>query len=801
MPRLSLERRLAPPTAGTPTPPGAIVVDGLVIDAEARPVPDALVTLTTQPLRSTRTDAQGRWAFEGVSPGRYAVAAAKEDRSAGPVSGEFVERQDPIVLRLVSLPRVLEVLVLDRTSQRPIVGAAVTARGLSEVEGETGRDGRSPPLLIDGFEPVVPITAFAHGYVREEGQVTLPPGGGQVVITLSQGLPLEVVAVERGTGRPIESALVTLSRRGADLGSLLLARTDEAGRAQVQGLGPGRWAVEVKHDDYVEFTSVLVAGETARLEVALSRGLEVRGRVVAPSGESVIGANVFATGTAVGLLATTPADAVGAFVIAGLRPGSLTLEARQEGLTSLPVELELRENEPPAPVVLTMPGPGVIAGRVLDRAGAPVRAVVTASPGTERRRAQTVPTGADGVFRFARLGDSKTWELKAARVKLVPNNPNPFTDLETPPVQVKLGDERVVLRMPAGASVRGRVVFADGSAPERFTVEAWQAEVEVSAATGRFVLNDVLPTLETQSLRISGPGFTTVVKPVHVKEGAVLDVGTVVVSRGRTLRGRVVTASGEPVAEARVTVQRTEGDFSGLTALSRADGRFEVQGVASETRWVRAEHPKAGTTAELPLPRGDDDAPVELVLRVTTSLSGRLVRQGAPLPRVAVEASLLGEATLFVTSPAGDDGRFELHGLIPGRWLLGVKTNTGRHFINRGRLVLPTVVEVGGEPRDLGDVEVPPTRTVTLSTPKPGLFVLASVEVSRDGFTSIWSAARGLAGRGGQWHVQGLGPEGSKVELLPERLWACVLVADPALPPECSEFSVADQPEQSIVLP
>lgn len=72
------------PAIGEPHRPAVIV--GQILDADNHPVVGARVALMAGPgdvVRTMESNAQGRYEFRPVRPGRYAVGAAKPDVGAG----------------------------------------------------------------------------------------------------------------------------------------------------------------------------------------------------------------------------------------------------------------------------------------------------------------------------------------------------------------------------------------------------------------------------------------------------------------------------------------------------------------------------------------------------------------------------------------------------------------------------------------------------------------------------------------------------------------------------------------------
>ncbi len=144
------------------------------------------------------------------------------------------------------------------------------------------------------------------------------------------------------------------------------------GTFQTRDLAPGSWRV---------FFQPLQGSATPDVPLEIPRGdrfeavlpfagLNVTGVVVTKDGSPAGGAQVSELTS--GALAIARAD--GSFLLAGLAPGKLALQARQDELASTVTPIDLSAATPPAPVRLVVgrQSPPQVVVTVLDRAGAPV---------------------------------------------------------------------------------------------------------------------------------------------------------------------------------------------------------------------------------------------------------------------------------------------------------------------------------------------------------------------------------------------------------------------------------------------
>jgi hypothetical protein len=150
------------------------------------------------------------------------------------------------------------------------------------------------------------------------------------------------------------------------------AAVEADGTFQTRDLTPGPWRVSFQPQQgsgTPELSLEIPPGE--RFEAVLPfAGLNVAGVVVTKDGSPAGGAQVSELTT--GALAIARAD--GSFLLAGLTPGKLVLQARQDELASAVTTLDLSAARPPDPVrlVVGQQNPPQVAVTVLDRSSAPV---------------------------------------------------------------------------------------------------------------------------------------------------------------------------------------------------------------------------------------------------------------------------------------------------------------------------------------------------------------------------------------------------------------------------------------------
>ncbi|HUH04348.1 MAG TPA: tetratricopeptide repeat protein, partial [Kofleriaceae bacterium] len=157
----------------------------------------------------------------------------------------------------------------------------------------------------------------------------------------------------------------------------------------------------------------------------------------------------------------------------------------------------------------------------------------------------------------------------------------------------------------------------------------------------------------------------------------------------RHLRGRVVDASGAPVAgaavaaasvllgDARSASVRYGGQFDASrrlrVATTDADGRFVLADAAASEITVVADHPTGGRAWPVLLPAGGEREDLTLALRPTTSLRGRVLPGGeARVPGTlyvqALYKPVASPPSAAATAILGEDGAYAFERLPAGEY-------------------------------------------------------------------------------------------------------------------------------------
>jgi protocatechuate 3,4-dioxygenase beta subunit len=706
---------------GEPDASGVLRMQGQVIDPAEAPIAGAVVAIDTRPPRTAVTDVNGVFVFPQLRQRVYTLEAQGRGLYAGPVSTAVSATGEPVVLR-ARPATTLEVTVLASTG--PVAGAHVELRSTlvwradSDAGGLARLEGVGPgfrPLRVEapGFAPAAQMVVTDAG-----------PAVQRLVVRLEVGQAVSGRVLDPG-GRGVAGARVWPRSASEPFPTIDPAfdavTSDEQGRWRIAALAPGSYQFLAGHPDFAQVASSPVPvghAPVAGIDLRLENGGQVTGRVLGADGKPVADAEVRAA--ALSGMALWPdlrevfTDDAGRFRIGGLPHRTVHLMALHGSGSSAVATADLGAARD-ASVELTLSVRGSIGGVVVDGRGRPMpEALVTARSTTlwtkgpikagtltswDLRGIPTLVSDAGGRFRFTGLPEGR-YALSAVR----PGGPPDHRALQ-PSVEASSGDAEVRVVVRGDGQVKGRVVL-EGKPVDGFSVSLGPVN-PVPFTGGTFVL---AAPAGAHTLTITGPAFATrELEDVSVVEGEVRDLGTITVQRGRSITGRVLGPDGAPVAQAQVVAgQFLSGGGSQLfiptesgeaqETTSDEDGRFVLSGFPPGPLVVVAERAGQGRSDSVPIPPQQSSAELDLVLRPTGALEGRVTRDGRPFAdTVVIVTRQLRTANFFVMT--GPDGRFALDALAPGPQLVYA-------FVNRHKDMVIRAVTVEAGQRAHADLDV-----------------------------------------------------------------------------------------------
>lgn len=639
---------------------GLVLLDGV-------PVAGVEVIVTGTDTRQVSTREDGTFAIAVVHGGHYVLTARKDGRKAKAIV-DLSRRVPPPVVLSLARPGMLVGSVRDGDGT-PIAGASVGGYSDGFQSTKTNSEGRYAVELSAGHWP---MTASADGFISSDISVQLVAGGeSEADFTLRAASTVSGIVVD-SDGKPIDRASLTAWTQNEEDEGYGGTRADGAFSLS---LLPGHYKLVVEHSHYAK-TTLEVTAPTSNLRITLDSGGTIRGVVLDEEGEPVGGAPVVARFESEAKN-TESATRGGRFEFAGLERGHYTITATY-GMETPILTATAEAGVAPGSitdVVLRFSKGKEISGSVVDPSGAPVADVeVLASPQLppiaehddfHREAHLRAHTAKDGRFTLPGATAARyVLRVKSSQATL------------TQEVTAEPGDRNVRLVVKRRASVRGRVINEAGAPITDFLADM----MPVKSADG--VFRQAVEWGFESPLMISAEGYAPRQIPVEVQPERELDLGDIVLTRGRTLRGRVVDAdTGAPLPGARVMQDPGAGP-QGLAM----EARYRKEGVITNGAGVFVlENAPAGDVLVAAL---HPDYPLKL-----ETLSGGASEPTIRLPRGAkVEGRILtsdgqglsadGIALNVATweydrRPANDRGEFSFDALGPGTWRFSVGGRNG----------------------------------------------------------------------------------------------------------------------------
>jgi protocatechuate 3,4-dioxygenase beta subunit len=536
----------------------------------------------------------------------------------------------------------------------------------------------------------------------------LAPGPYELVVTREDAGLYET----RGVDAPASDVRVELGPRGALRGRVVDARSrepvprfslalgrepgesapewrmprhlevgDAAGSFVFAGIPAGEVTLVVRAEGYVptrvEGLVVPDGGELAELEVALDAGATIRGRVTTHEGKPIADASVAVVDDA-GDAPSAESDEHGAYELAGVRPGQVTLDFRGNGYRRSRRTLEV------APPLVTLDATlsrGLsVAGCVVSDGAGVANASVAASSGALDADHQAAVSDARGRFTIEGLAPGR-YSITASADGLGEATLEDV-DVETARALRLVLERRAsailagsVSGLPVGEEVLGGMVIA--------TAEDGQSEYAPVDTAGAFRMEKAPAghvMVRAVATSFSGATRSSRTNELTLTPGS--ENHTVIEFAGGTVIAGVVTRDGVPVSDATVTFQAADDGDLRSSARSDARGRYEVAGV--EPGPYRVAVGGAGGALEMEyLVTGSD--------RLDIDLSGAALRgltldaaSGQPVAGVEVSFWRLGggrETTPESAATSNAHGEFATRSLREGRYrVLTAKQGYGQEL-------------------------------------------------------------------------------------------------------------------------
>ncbi len=710
-------------------PVGTLRLEGQAVDENGAPVEGATIVLNSAPSKTTVSDTDGSFAFDNLVGRRYTMYARSSERIGGPAVVSLTETSAPTLVRMHAGGGI-RIEVYD-DHNHPIAGATVSVPALESVREQTDSEGK---VTMSNLPPgSALLVASAPGYAKSSILVSIPRNADTLTLqrfSLVPGVKVSGTVVDN-EGKPVANAKLIAHDNSALFGVENPKKdgvsSNKDGKFELPAVPSGAMRLHASHDDFApSSTEIIHVGDTplSDIEVVMSEGGIISGSVVSLSGDKVAWATVriVAGGDTPSRSVNRQliADENGKFSASGLPLEELLLQASSEEASSKAIDIDLLAKTKESNLKVTLDVEGTISGVVVDEEGQPiaeaqVQATADFWKGADLKRmtvngSSFATTNGDGEFHFRGLSDSM-FQLRASR-----SLGEASARLQTP-TKAKTGDTNIRITIASPGSITGTIQTSDGTAPEIAVVSIRNA-ASASVIEGKFSLADI--PAGKYELTIKGPSFATKhVGNILVTTSETTELETIVVEKGRVVRGQVVDSSGSAVSGAKVVLSgRIISDGKNLTpqslgdsvagqgelrqAISDDNGKFALAGLGSKQWFVVADHPDFGRSIGVDVPKGTQDTQVDLPLLATGSVAGRVSINGVGKPGVPVLLTTPATSGHILVVQSGDDGRFLVERTTVGDYKLSAMISGGAAS---SMAAMQTVVKAGQETEANLDIE------------------------------------------------------------------------------------------------
>lgn len=510
-------------------------------------------------------------------------------------------------------------------SPQPLAGVTIKALGLRGTERvsfelETDAAGQFERLdapALFGYMLSIRHARFPEKLVRgvsvirdrltDVGVILLgAPTALRGLVRTAEGGPLRgaVIKVFRDKSRPdsfdLRRAIAELQSTADYLASV---KVDGNGAFEIDGLPPGRYLLRASAPGYASAfrrgVIVTVSENSTEPRITLDRGSGFEGRVLDASGVGLPGAQLLAVAVPGGRARQVDredarANGAGEYRMDSLTPGvRYFVQAFAEGFAPVGQIVQV------APEVttrdFTLVSSGRIEGRITDDetgegiAGAEI-SIILGNP--IRPAPLSVVTDRTGYYAFEHAAVGPVMLFSATAPGYQADDKLEIAGIKG--LRVDAGETLVLDRtLFAGGTLRGTVRDPEGSPVSAATValvdrgRRWAGEsTAVTDGKGEYAILGLRAA--KYDLRVSAAGHAPLTEDedarIEIKGDLKPMTRDIVLQRGATLEGRVLSPEGEPVAAAEVRVEavgkgRVRDRVRDLVTVSSSSGEYFLRGV------------------------------------------------------------------------------------------------------------------------------------------------------------------------------------------------------------------------------
>ena len=746
-------------------------IAGRVLGPDGKPLADAIVTampsdgslfaMVRDARNAQRSDADGKFAFDGISAGnKYTIHASKEGLSAkddGPIPVEAGTDRADLELKLESgalltfrlvTDKDVPVKDLDVRLQPPSTGRRRgMALGGNDVDHEkitSQGDGKFLVKSLDAGTFDLTLQPLDYADVTREG-LKLKPGETVDLGTIRVKESKKIAGrITDSSGQPVANASISGLWVDGDARFSREARSGADGRYRLSGLGdqPLR-NLSVRAVGYASANRESAAPGDTAVDFTLEKTGSVVGKVQYRGGAVPAAFRVQASpeanekqerpGMRIVIGSGQDEDQVftdpsGNFRVDNVNPGMVTITAKADGRAPTRKSgLKVVSDQVVDAGTLILDDGRALRGRVVaakDDAPIPGATVNVAPPqgfmmSSDRTSAGLAITAIDGTFEIAGL-EARTYAIDATQPDYSPNTG-----------RVEIGADAdtddFVIKLSRGGTITG--VVRDAQRQPQVNIQVLMTKVPMAGgpqtvstgADGRYTFEKIAPGDYMVIRAPTGGGPLMLLggmKQVSVREGETtihdLDEAAKINLTGRVLKG------GQPVANAMLLFSAGDGNGAPTDikqSRSDADGRYQIgldtagaYGVVVASGGMMIMRGQSSISIQVP----DQPNPVVDVTVKAAGISGRVTNtEGKPVSGAIVSVTLTGtQGGNAGHGPGGaqdqteSDGTFRIEGLDPGSYGLSVAAAGYRNAEAQ------TVTIVNESDVPAVDVRLEPGRTV-----------------------------------------------------------------------------------------
>lgn len=570
------------------------------------PIPDAWVCAVASadsnresPIRPrcTRSDAHGSFTLPVASSGRHTVHVSAKGYyhivngiGAGrPIEVEVGEGDAHIVVvlsrgGLVARGSVSDVFggAVEGAWVQCVSPASLSCAALTNDLGE---------FELGIFQKNANVRVSAEGYAPQTLKISASSATNAIM--LEPGVSLRGTVHEEKSNQPVPGASVTLTNLEVGSSFSVTVSSDEDGTWHASGLIPGRYRPEASasapsiYYGRVEESVVLRPGESLEdIVIRVAPTTVLTGKLIANSSkEPLVDAHISLVDSNGRRVSEARTDAGGGVTFFNLMPGSYQVDLRAVGFIrpDPPYTVTVApEDKREITRVWTVDIGAAVAGIAVDRENAPVSDAMIYLANVDGSEQKADQTSSDGAFEIAGLLGG-VYSLSGRHKAL-------SADDQTVEVARNGRSERVTLRFFRGGVVKGSVSTVDGQPISGATVSIYasrtqEAKTVATEADGTFETSGLSPDRYRLTAGIPGSGLNRSRKTapestseIEIGSGGAREVHLKLRMKLGSLRGRVLDAQGESVADSVVVLHGQAGEVERRTLTDRA-GAFQFDSI------------------------------------------------------------------------------------------------------------------------------------------------------------------------------------------------------------------------------